>query len=496
MNPDSTTTTPSFDDLGVPNGIARALERTGIEAPFPIQAQTLEHALAGRDLCGKAPTGSGKTLAFSIPVAVLAKQAEPKRPTVLILTPTRELAGQIREVLLPLTQVRSRKVATIYGGTSINRDIDRLKRGVDVVVATPGRLEDLLSRRVISLADVSLVVLDEADRMADMGFLPVVKRLLDQTSEDRQTLLFSATLDGDIDVLVKRYQNDPVTIEVEGDDEDTGDVRHLFWPVEHLDRKNVAMDVCKQVSPAIVFTRTKRGADRLAKQLNKAGVTAEAIHGDRSQNQRERALKRFGNGTSTTLVATDVAARGIHVDNVAVVLHFDPAGSDKDYVHRSGRTGRAGKDGVVVTLVTPEQRKDVDTLQRDLGITRGLHALDTSAMTSREEPTTVMPTMAGAPSKNAGKKSSGNRSRGGGNGGRSRGGNAGSGNTGGNTSGSGNGHRARTAGGEGEARSTSGQRKRGGQGSKQRRQGNGPGQRNAQANRSQRGKGGSRQRAS
>ncbi len=429
----------SFRDLGVPDNIAKALSKGGITAPFPIQRDTLVHALDGRDLCGKAPTGSGKTLAFAIPVAVLARQAEPKRPTVLILTPTRELAAQIRETLLPMTQVQNLKVATIYGGTSISRDIERLKRGVDIIVATPGRLEDLIQRRVINLGDVRLAVLDEADRMADMGFLPVVKRLLDQTNDDRQTLLFSATLDGDIDVLVKRYQNNPVTIEVADSQESTGDIRHLFWPVEHLDRKNVAADVIKNIQPAIVFTRTKRGADRLAKQLNHAGVSSEAIHGDRSQNQRERALKRFANGTATTLVATDVAARGIHVDNVAVVVHFDPPGSDKDYVHRSGRTGRAGNDGVVVTLVTPETRKDVDLLQRDLGMARGLHTLDHAGLTSRDEPETTQPTMSGAPSKNHGKKKPA-RGGGGGNN-RNRSGGGGGGNNS-NRNGGGNANRS------------------------------------------------------
>ncbi len=418
-------TTPapiSFGDLGVPKSIVRALADDGITAPFPIQQQTLEAALAGRDLCGKAPTGSGKTLAFAIPLAAMAKQAQPKRPTALVLTPTRELAAQIRETLLPLAHVGRLRTATIYGGTSIKKDIDRLKRGVDIVVATPGRLEDLLSRRVISLADVDLVVLDEADRMADMGFLPVVKRLLDQTSDKRQTLLFSATLDGDIDVLVKRYQNNPVRVELDTPAEEVGDVRHLFWPIDRLERKTVTANIVNELAPAIVFTRTKRGADRLARQLNQAGINADAIHGDRSQNQRERALKRFSNGTSKALVATDVAARGIHVDDVAVVVHYDPPGSDKDYVHRSGRTGRAGATGVVVTLVHDDVRKDVDLLQRDLQMPRGLHSHDHAQLTSVEEPVTAMPTGGGGSTSGGGQRNRGGK-RGGGGGNRSNGNN-------------------------------------------------------------------------
>jgi superfamily II DNA/RNA helicase len=388
--------TSSFADLGVPTDLARALRDAGIDTPFPIQEQTVPAAIAGRDLCGRAPTGSGKTLAFALPVAALAQRAKPHRPTALILTPTRELAAQIRRTLLPLARVRDLRVATIYGGTNIKQDITALRKGFDIAVATPGRLADLVQRGDISLGSVALVVLDEADRMADMGFLPEVKRLLDRTPDDRQTLLFSATLDGDVDVLVRRYQVDPVTVEIDDPVEEAGDVRHLFWATERSDRRSLTADIVRQVEPAIVFTRTKRGADRLAKQLNADGIRAAAIHGDRSQRQRERALEDFQRGRSTTLVATDVAARGIHVDDVAVVVHFDPPSTDKDYVHRSGRTGRAGATGLVVSLVTPDVRDDVDALQRSLELPRGLHARDLGHLTSDVTPATAQPTRAAA----------------------------------------------------------------------------------------------------
>jgi superfamily II DNA/RNA helicase len=445
------TSSNAFKDLGVPTDMVNALNKAGIAEPFPIQQGSLPAAFDGKDLCGRAPTGSGKTLAFALPVAALAKKAAPKRPTALILTPTRELAAQIREALLPLAQVRRRSVATIYGGTAISRDVQRLQQGVDIVVATPGRLEDLIQRKAIYLSDVQMVVLDEADRMADMGFLPVVTRILDQTNRDRQTLLFSATLDGDIDVLVKRYQNNPVRVEIDEPVEEAGDVRHLFWPVEKLERRHVVAQIIKDISPAIVFTRTKRGADRLTKQLKQAGINADAIHGDRSQNQRERALRNFTRGESSALIATDVAARGIHVDDVAVVVHYDPPGTDKDYVHRSGRTGRAGATGIVVSLVHPEVQLEVDDLQRDLHMTRGLHALDFKGMTSDVVPETVQPTRQGAirPAK---KVQGGGAKRGGGGGGRGGAGGGGGGrprklNSNGDAPGTHRGERTRSSGG-------------------------------------------------
>ena len=359
---------PSFTDLGVPLGIADRLADLGRPTPFAIQVDAIPDALAGRDVAGSAPTGSGKTLAFSVPVATRVTAADPHLPRALILTPTRELAAQIREVLQPLCRERGRTVATFYGGTNIKRDVQHLRRGVDVAVATPGRLEDLVDRGELSLSHVDLVVLDEADRMADMGFLPVVTKLLDKTPDHRQTLLFSATLDGDVDVLVRRYQRNPARHVVASDDADLGDVAHRFVDVTRESRRPTAVDLLRGAGPAIVFTRTKRGADRLATQLRKAGLSTAAIHGNRSQNQRERALERFTAGDVAVLVATDVAARGIHVDDVDLVVHFDLPSTDKDYVHRSGRTGRAGRDGAVVSLVLPDQRDDVRRLQRALDL--------------------------------------------------------------------------------------------------------------------------------
>jgi superfamily II DNA/RNA helicase len=365
----------TFRDLGVPEGLVTALARRGITAPFPIQTATLADGLAGRDLCGRAPTGSGKTLAFAVPVAVRAGAGGPRRPSALILVPTRELASQVAEELRPLAAAAGRSVATFYGGTSVSRDQRALRRGVDIAVACPGRLADLVQRGDADLRAVRLVVLDEADRMADMGFLPEVRRLLDMTTRDRQTLLFSATLDGDVDVLVRRYQRDPVRHELAAPAEERGAVRHFFWHAEPSQRVAMARDVVSSAAPAIVFTRTKHAADRVARQLGKLGVAAAAIHGNRTQRQRERALADFGAGRVSALVATDVAARGIHVDNVGVVVHFDPPATGKDYVHRSGRTGRAGADGLVVTFVAPDKVHDVHGLQRGLAMRQHVEAM-------------------------------------------------------------------------------------------------------------------------
>jgi len=376
----------SFPDLGVPADLAQRLADDGITEAFPIQIDTLPEAMRGRDLCGRAPTGSGKTLAFALPIAARVGRAKPGRPRALILTPTRELAAQIRETLRPLAEVRGRRVATFYGGTNLRRDQQRLRQGVDVAIACPGRLADLVQRGDVDLGSVTTVVLDEADRLADMGFLPEVRRLLDRTSRERQTLLFSATLDGDVDDLVRRYQRDPARYEVAQPAEEVGDVRHLFWEADRATRRGLTADIVRSVNPAIVFTRTKRGAERLARQLAKDGVSTAAIHGDRSQRQRESALARFSRGDVSTLVATDVAARGIHVDDVGVVVHYDLAGTEKDYVHRSGRTGRAGAGGVVVSLVSQDQHKDLDAIQRSLDLPRGMHLTQLDHLTARDVP--------------------------------------------------------------------------------------------------------------
>jgi superfamily II DNA/RNA helicase len=362
----------TFNDLGVPARIAGLLAKRGVTNPFPIQALTIADAMAGRDLCGRAPTGSGKTLAFAIPMAAKIGKGTRGRPRGLVLVPTRELAAQVSAELRQLAEPLDRSVATFYGGMSISRDQRRLRQGIDIAVACPGRLADLVRRKDVNLADVDFVVVDEADRMADMGFLPEVKRLLDATSRQRQTLLFSATLDGDVDVLIRRYQRNPIRHELAETTEERNDVRHLFWHTEAAARVHVTGDVVRSVAPAIVFTRTKHAADRVARQLQRDGVGAVAIHGNRSQGQRDRALADFMAGRVHALVATDVAARGIHVDNVGVVVHFDPPETGKDYVHRSGRTGRAGAKGLVLTLVPPDKVRDVKSLQRALSLPSGV----------------------------------------------------------------------------------------------------------------------------
>lgn len=357
-----------FAHLGLPPSLVATLETRGISRPFPIQRATIPDALAGRDVLGKAPTGSGKTLAFGLPVLARVGRAVSRRPTGLVLAPTRELAEQIRRELHPLAGTARRTVAAVYGGVGYRGQIADLRRGVDVLVATPGRLEDLLEQQALSLGDVEVVVVDEADRMADMGFLPAVRRLLDLTPSSRQTLLFSATLDGDVAVLTKDYQSDPVRHEVASDEKAVLDVRHHFWRVEHADRVGHAADVIRRVNPAIVFTRTRHGADRLARQLDRLGVAAVSLHGGRSQNQRDRAMKAFSSGRVEALVATDVAARGIHVDDVAAVIHFDVPADHKDYLHRSGRTARAGAGGTVVTLVPGDKRREMGRIRRELGL--------------------------------------------------------------------------------------------------------------------------------
>ncbi|CAN5692126.1 DEAD/DEAH box helicase [soil metagenome] len=399
----------TFAELGVPADIAERLAQRGIAAPFPIQTATLPDALAGRDICGKAPTGSGKTMAFGIPLVARVPKAKPRRPRGLVLVPTRELAGQVRDELALLAGPRGRTVAAFYGGAGFGAQLAALRSGTDIAVACPGRLADLVQRGAIRLDSVELVVIDEADRMADMGFLPEVRRLLDQVRPDRQTLLFSATLDGDVDVLVRRYQHDPARHELEAE-HDAPQNRHVFWKVERGDRVKRLAPLLQAEWPAIVFCRTKRGADRLARQLGVAGVDAAAIHGDRSQGQRERALASFISGKVQALVATDVAARGIHVDAVACVVHFDPPADEKDYTHRSGRTGRAGAAGLVLSMVAGEQARDVRKLQSRLGLPTGLDAPDLAAVTDGARPPRPAPA---APSSSTGNGSGPARSGGG-----------------------------------------------------------------------------------
>lgn len=376
-----------FADLGVPRPLAAALESQGIVTAFPIQEATLPDCLAGRDVSGKAPTGAGKTLAFGL--AVLArlsgKQLSRKgrrQPSALILVPTRELAAQIEAVMVPLAKVVGAQVASIYGGVGYGKQLAALRRGVDVLVACPGRLTDLLEQGALRLSHVEVVVVDEADRMADMGFLPAVRSLLDKTNPERQTLLFSATLDGPVDKLIRDYQRNPVRHDVQSEEADRGEVSHHFWKVESHDRADVTARVVNATGPAVVFCRTKRGADRLSERLSRSGLASAAIHGNLSQRQRERALASFRAGRLDVLVATDIAARGIHVDAVPLVVHFDPPADATDYIHRSGRTGRAGADGTVLSLVGTEHAASTRRMQRSLGLANGLSAPDVAALST------------------------------------------------------------------------------------------------------------------
>jgi superfamily II DNA/RNA helicase len=369
----------SFAQLGVPEPIVAALSKRGIDSPFEIQAATIADALAGRDVLGRAPTGSGKTIAFGIPVVVNAKRAQPKKPTALILAPTRELAEQIHTELKTFSgEVR---IGVVYGGVGYGPQVSSLRAGVEILVACPGRLQDLIDRRDVSLERVEHVVLDEADRMADMGFMPAVRKLLDQTARNRQTVLFSATLDGDVKKLTQQYQTDPVRHEVGEETPDITAASHLFWKVDQkADRVPITADAVNAVWPAIVFCRTRHGSDRLAKQLGRAGVQTAAIHGGRSQGQRTRALASFAKGDVQALIATDVAARGIHVDGVAAVVHYDSPEDHKTYVHRSGRTARAGEGGVVLSLLLPEQVRDAKQMQRRVGLNEPVTFPDATAM--------------------------------------------------------------------------------------------------------------------
>jgi superfamily II DNA/RNA helicase len=361
--------TTTFADLGVHDRLVAALAARGITQPFEVQALTIPDAISGRDLCGRAPTGAGKTIAFGVPLLSRISRAQKRRPTALILAPTRELAAQISRELAPLAEACSRRVYAVYGGSGDAQQRRQLDRGVDVLVACPGRLGDLLRQRALTLDAVEVVVVDEADRMSDMGFLPDVRRILDLTPPTRQTLLFSATLDGAVGELSRNYQDAPVRHDTTDQEAETdSNAVHLFWNVEGPQRTDVATQLVPVTGPTIVFCRTRRGADRLAQQLARNGVRTDAIHGGRSQNQRDRALAAFAKGGIDALVATDVAARGIHVDGVACVVHFDTPEDEKAYLHRSGRTARAGASGVVVSFVPRVDRKAVTRMQRILDL--------------------------------------------------------------------------------------------------------------------------------
>ena len=372
MSPDAAEVAVPFRDLGLPESIVRRLESQGKHNAFPIQAAVIPDALAGRDVAGRAPTGSGKTLGFGLPLVARLVDARPKRPVALVLAPTRELAEQIMAELTPFAKAAGHDAASVYGGVGYGGQRKALDRGVELVVACPGRLEDLMQMRAIDLRDVETVVIDEADQMADMGFLPAVRRIVEQTSKDRQVLLFSATLDGPVAKLVADFQHDPVRHEVGPKGPDVHAAQHHFWVVDREDRVSTTADVIQRLGATIVFTRTRHGADRLAKQLGRNGVSAEPIHGGRSQGQRDRALASFKKGQASALIATDVAARGIHVNGVNAVVHYDPPAEDATYLHRSGRTARAGAMGTVVSLLDQSQKKDAMKMQRGIGISEPL----------------------------------------------------------------------------------------------------------------------------
>jgi len=358
----------SFSDLGIEPVLVEALKAQGIIEPFEVQVESIPQGMLGKDVCCRAPTGSGKTLAFGLPLLSLTKEAEPRRPTALILTPTRELAEQIYKVLDPLAYELRLYVEAIYGGVSYTKQFKALDRGVDVLVACPGRLNDLLDRGALSLEDVAVVVLDEADRMADMGFMEPVCKILDQCQKDRQTILFSATLDDEVADLVRDYQTDPVTIEVGPAEVSMESMTHHFWLLPQSKKPDITAELVRKCGRTIVFCRTRAGVDRVGDDLNFEGLAIETLHGGLSQRGRDMAMKRFQHGECMALVATDVAARGIDVEGVNCVVHYDPPENGKAYKHRSGRTARGGKSGVVVSLVQRPQKRSYTRIQREVGI--------------------------------------------------------------------------------------------------------------------------------
>jgi superfamily II DNA/RNA helicase len=361
----------SFAEMGIPAALVSALARGGITTPFAIQTSALPDGLAGRDVLGRAQTGSGKTLAFGLPMLarLSGRRSQPRQPRGLVLVPTRELAMQVADALRPLADTVNVRVAAVFGGAPYGGQLAALERGVDIVVATPGRLIDLIDRGACSLSEVSIAALDEADHMADLGFLPAVIRLLDDVPAGGQRLLFSATLDRGVDRLVHAYLQDPAVHAVAPVAAQVTSMDHQVFLLDYTDKVTVAAEIATRPGRTLVFVRTKHGADRLAKQLSRQGVDAAAIHGGLAQNARQRALAGFACGHPRVLVATDVAARGIHVEDVDLVMHFDPANDSKDYLHRSGRTARAGATGTVLSLVQPDQETAIARLHRDAKVT-------------------------------------------------------------------------------------------------------------------------------
>ncbi|MBX9397551.1 DEAD/DEAH box helicase [Streptomyces sp. TRM72054] len=420
----------TFAELDMPARLLATLGAEGVTAPFPIQAATLPNALAGRDVLGRGRTGSGKTLAFGLPVLARldGQRAQPRQPLALVLVPTRELAQQVTDALAPYARALRLRLATVVGGMSIGRQVSALRGGAEVVVATPGRLKDLIDRGDCRLDQVAVTVLDEADQMADMGFMPQVTALLDQVGSGGQRLLFSATLDRNIDLLVRRYLHDPVVHSVDPSAGAVSTMEHHLLHVHDADKHTTATEIAARDGRVIMFLDTKHAVDRLAKHLLSVGVRALALHGGKSQPQRNRTLAHFKEGHVTVLVATNVAARGIHVDDLDLVVNVDPPGDHKDYLHRGGRTARAGESGTVVTLVLPHQRRAVDRLMADAGITARavrvrpgeaeLHRI-TGARTPSGVPVTVTAPVAEQSERTA-STGRGRRGRGGGRGGAGR----------------------------------------------------------------------------
>jgi superfamily II DNA/RNA helicase len=391
--PDTATT---FAALGLPERLVIALARRGMEAPFAIQTRAIPDALTGRDVLGRGATGSGKTLAFGLPMlARLSTSRNGERlrgtPRGLVLVPTRELAQQVSDALAPLAQALDLKVTTVYGGASMGRQIDQLRRGVDVVVATPGRLQDLIEQRECTLAQLEITVLDEADHMADLGFMPAVTALLDMTAPGTQRLLFSATLDRGVDKLVRQYLVDPAIHAVATAESHVTTMDHRVYAVQGDAKVDIAAEIAARPGRTLFFVRTKHGADRLAMQMRKVGVEAAAIHGNLTQNARKRALEDFASGHARVLVATDVAARGIHVDDVDLVVHYDPPRDDKGYLHRSGRTARAGNRGTVVSLVDRAQARPLARVHLGAGVQATSHSVRPGHAAVRELATSGIP---------------------------------------------------------------------------------------------------------
>jgi superfamily II DNA/RNA helicase len=370
----------NFAEIGVPASLVQILEQQGITTPTPIQAATLPDSLAGRDVLGRGRTGSGKTYAFLLPLVARLDASKlpamPRKPRALILAPTRELVGQIHAALVPMAKAAGLSTVVVYGGVGQNPQVTALKKGVDIVIACPGRLEDLMGQGHADLSAIEITILDEADHMADLGFLPGVRRIMDKTPQSGQRLLFSATLDKAIDVLVKRFLTNPVTHEADSASSPVSTMSHHVLHLAREQRVPVLVDLTSAPGRTVVFTRTKHGAKALARQLNKSGVPTVDLHGNLSQNARTRNMEAFHSGTATTLVATDIAARGIHVDDVALVVHADPPVEHKAYLHRSGRTARAGNAGTVVTLMTDAQKRDVRDLTRKAGVQATITRLD------------------------------------------------------------------------------------------------------------------------